>query len=285
MSTQAIALRRSVPRWGWWVVCLALSVLFLYPLYVMLSQSLKTSREAAASPPTLFPHHLSLSNYAHLRGNSSVSFTHHVLNSVMVSVGATLATVVLATLAGYGFAKLRFRGSNVLFFAALATFMIPFQAIITPLYIILHDLALQNSLIGLGLVYTTFQLPFGLFLMRNSFAALPSSIEEAALVDGCGTLRAMFRVLLPVALPGVISTALFTFFTCWNEFFAALILLTDESKFTLPITLTVLSSNQFGTLNWGILQAGVAVTVIPCVVIYLVLQRYYVGGLVSGAVK
>jgi multiple sugar transport system permease protein len=121
--------------------------------------------------------------------------------------------------------------------------------------------------------------------MRNSFAALPASLEEAALIDGCGLLRAMTRVLLPVAIPGVISTALFTFFACWNEFFAALILVTDESKFTLPVTLTVLASNQLGTLNWGIMQAGVAVTAVPCIVLYLLLQRYYVAGLVAGAVK
>ncbi|GLY31945.1 carbohydrate ABC transporter permease [Kineosporia sp. NBRC 101731] len=172
-----------------------------------------------------------------------------------------------------------------MFFLILATFMIPFQAVITPLFSILHTLGLNNSLLGLVLVYTTFQLPFGIFLMRNSFAALPAGIEEAALIDGCGYLSALYRVMLPIAIPGLISTALFTFFTCWNEFFAALVLVTDEAKFTLPVTLTVLASNQLGALNWGIMQAGVAVTAIPCVVLYLLLQRYYVAGLVAGAVK
>lgn len=278
-------IRTTLPRAAWWATCSCLALLFLYPLYVMVSQSLKTRKEAAAAPPTYYPHGISFENFRSLTGTGTVSFTHHVMNSVVVAVGATIVTVLLATLAGYGFAKLRFPGSGLVFFAILATFMIPFQAIITPLYSILKTLDLNNSLLGLALVYTTFQLPFGIFLMRNSFASLPASIEEAALIDGCSTLAAMFRVLLPVAIPGVISTALFTFFACWNEFFAALILLTDESKFTLPVTLTVLGSNQFGTLNWGIMQAGVAVTVIPCVVIYVLLQRYYVSGLVAGAVK
>ncbi|GGJ65859.1 carbohydrate ABC transporter permease [Streptomyces brasiliensis] len=277
--------RRTLPRAAWWITCLCISILVLYPLYIMLAQSLKTPAEATENPPTLLPHQLSVDNYKALAHTGQVGIWTHIGNSLTVSIGATVLTILLATLAGYGFAKLRFRGSGVLFFLILATFMIPFQAIITPLFSILQSLELRNSLLGLTLVYTTFQLPFGIFLMRNSFASLPTSIEEAALIDGCGFFSAMTRVLLPVAIPGVISTALFTFFTCWNEFFAALILVTDETKFTLPVTLTVLASNQLGTLNWGIMQAGVAVTAVPCIILYLLLQRYYVAGLIAGAVK
>jgi multiple sugar transport system permease protein len=277
--------RRMMPRAAWWATCSALAVLFLYPLYVMLAQSLKTPAEAAATPPTLYPHSLSTANYSGLAHGNGLNFFAHIGNSLIVSIGATAAVVVLSTLGGYAFARLRFPGSNLVFFGTLATFMIPFQAIITPLYIVLKDLGLQNSLVGLTIVYTTFQLPFGLFLMRNSFAAIPGTLEEAALMDGCGTLGALRRVMLPVAVPGVITTALFTFFTAWNEFFAALILMSDQSKFTLPVTLTLISSGVFGTVNWGVLQAGVAVTIVPCIVIYLLLQRYYVGGLLSGALK
>ena len=278
-------MRRSDAEVAWWGVCSALALLFLYPLYVMVAQSLKDPEEAAATPPTLYPHALSTENYKGLSSGEGLNVFDHVGNSAMVSVGATIATVVLSTLGGYAFARLRFPGSNIVFFATLATFMIPFQAIITPLYIVLKDLGLQNSLLGLMIVYTTFQLPFGLFLMRNSFASIPSTLEEAALVDGCGTLGAMWRVMLPVAVPGLITTALFTFFTAWNEFFAALILISDQAKFTLPVALTLISSGTFGAINWGLLQAGVATTIVPCIVIYLLLQRYYVGGLLSGAVK
>jgi multiple sugar transport system permease protein len=278
---------RPVPRTAWWIINLSLAALFLSPFWVVVSQSIKSPAEAAAAPPTLFPASFSLGNFAKLFGNENggAGFVQQLGNSVLVSVGATLLTIVLSTLAGYGFAKLRFRGSNLLFFATLATFMIPFQAVITPLYLVLHQIGLTNNLLGLMLVYTTFNLPFGIFLMRNSFAALPASIEEAALVDGCSVLRAMVRVLLPVAVPGVISTALFTFFASWNEFFAALILMTDQSKYTLPVALNVLSSGTFGTLDWGALQAGVAVTIIPCIVIYVLLQKYYVGGMLTGAMK
>ena len=174
-----------------------------------------------------------------------------MLNSVMVSVGATLLTVVLARSAATRSRGCASRGSNIVFFAILATFMIPFQAIITPLFIVLKDLGLQNSLLGLAVVYTTFQLPFGLFLMRNSFAAIPGSLEEAALIDGCGILGALRRVMLPIVMPGVITTALLTFFTSWNEFFAALILITDQAKFTLPVTLTLISSGPSARSTGG----------------------------------
>lgn len=280
------ASRRLMPKAAWWGVCVAFAAMFIYPIYVVITASLKDPKEAAQIPPTLIPHGISFQNYSDLRGGgSSINVVHNIGNSVMVSLGATVATVIIATLGGYAFAKLRFPGSNVVFFATLATFMIPFQAIITPLYIVLKDLGLQNTLLGLALVYVTFNLPFGLFLMRNSFNAVPSTLEEAALIDGCHPLSAMRRVMLPVALPGVITTALFTFFATWNEFFAALILISDQSKFTLPVTLTLVSSGTFGSINWGLLQAGVAVTMVPCIVLYLLLQRYYVGGLLSGALK
>jgi multiple sugar transport system permease protein len=203
----------------------------------------------------------------------------------VVALGTAVGTAILATLAGYGFARLRFPGSGLLFLAMLAAFMIPFQAVITPLYVVLHAIGLSNSLVGLTLVYITFQLPFGLFLMRNSFASLPSDLEESAQLDGCSIVSTLWRVMLPLAVPGVVTTALFSFFTSWNEFFAALILITDQSRFTLPVTLSILQTGQLGTIDWGVLEAGVVLSAVPCLVLFLLLQRYYVGGLLSGAVK
>jgi multiple sugar transport system permease protein len=277
--------RRIMPRAAWWGTCSALALLFAYPLYVMISQSLKSPQEAARTPPTLFPHGISFDNYSGLASGNGLNVFAHVGNSAIVSLGATAAVVVLSTLGGYAFARLRFPGSNIVFFATLATFMIPFQAIITPLFMVLKTLHLNNSLVGLTLVYITFNLPFGLFVMRNAFASMPSTLEEAAMVDGCGILGSLRHVALPIAVPGLVTTALLTFFASWNEFFAALILLTDQDKFTLPVTLTLVSSGQFGTVNWGALQAGVALTVIPCVIAYVLLQRYYVSGMLSGALK
>ena len=277
--------RTSMPALAWWVVCLCLAVAFLYPLWVMLAMALKDPAEQGRIPPTFFPHAPSLDNFTHLASVQGLNVFGNLWNSVLVTLAATVGTVLVATLAGYALARARFWGSNLVFFVILATFMIPFQAIITPLFMVLKTLHLNNSLVGLTIVYITFNLPFGLFIMRNAFAAVPMTLEEAALVDGCGIFRALRNILLPIVAPGLVTTALLTFFASWNEFFAALILITDQDKFTLPVTLTLVTSGQFGTVNWGALQAGVALTVVPCIVIYLLLQRYYVSGMLNGALK
>lgn len=277
---------RLLPASAWWIVSCCLAVLFLYPLYILVTQAIKSPTEAAATPPTLFPQTLSFDNFAQLGSNAGgLSLLTSIGNSVFVSVTTTVLTVIVSTLAGYAFAKLPFRGSKAAFFITLITFMVPFQAIITPIYLTLKDVGLQNNLFGLALVLTTFNLPFGIFLMRNSFAAIPASIEEAALIDGASTFGAMRKVMLPNAVPGIVSTALLTFFAAWNDFFATLILITDQSQYTLPVSLNILSAGQNNSVNWGLLEAGVAITVIPCVVIYLVLQKHYNAGLLSGAVK
>jgi multiple sugar transport system permease protein len=285
MSTYLTTVRKGMPATAWWVVCLCLAVAFLYPLYVMINMALKRPVEQAQVPPSLVTHHPSLGNFAHLASVQGLNVFGNLANSILVTLAATIGTVIVATLAGYALARAKFPGSNVIFFLILATFMIPFQAIITPLFMVLKTLHLNNSLLGLTIVYITFNLPFGLFIMRNSFAAVPVTLEEASQVDGCGILSALRHIMLPIVLPGLITTALLTFFASWNEFFAALIFITDQDKFTLPVTLTLVSSGQFGTVNWGSLQAGVALTIIPCIVIYVLLQKYYVSGMLSGALK
>lgn len=256
-----------LPRAAWWVVCICLAVLFLYPIGVMLSQ-------------------VTPGNVAKVTDASrGISVLQSLGNSAFVSCLATAVTVVASTLAGYAFAKLPYRGSRVGFFVTLITFMVPFQAIITPLYIVLRQIGLQNNLVGVALVLATFNLPLGIFLMRNSFATIPTSLEEAAQLDGASTLGAMWRVMLPVAAPGLVSTALLSFFAAWNDFFAALILITDQHLYTLPVSIGILSAQPNFGINFGLMQTGVMITVIPCVIVYLVLQRYYVAGLLGGALK
>jgi multiple sugar transport system permease protein len=135
-------------------------------------------------------------------------------------------------------------------------------------------------------VYITFQLPFGIFMMRNAFDSVPQEIEEAALVDGCGPFGAMRRVMLPIVAPGIVTVVMFAFLAAWNEFLAALILLGSQEKFTLPIMMLLSAqSGVYGTVNWGALQAGVTITMLPAAALFLILQRYYIAGLASGAVK
>jgi multiple sugar transport system permease protein len=269
---------------GFYLLCGTVAVLFLFPLVWAVVTSLKPATEASASPPTFLPSSPAVDSYDTLASYGAGIGTY-AFNSIAVSAMTVIGTVVLSTLAGYGFARFRFRGAGPLFVAILAVLMIPFQTIIVPLFLVLREVGLHNSLVGLALVYTTFQLPFGIFMMRNTFASVPREMEEAALVDGCGTISALRRVMVPIAAPGIITVALFAFLAAWNEFFAALILLTDADQFTLPIMLLSARLGDFGTIDWGALQAGVTITMAPVIVGFLLLQRYYVSGLVSGAVK
>ncbi|MDX6320695.1 MAG: multiple sugar transport system permease protein, partial [Propionibacteriaceae bacterium] len=154
--------RSSMPHIAWWVVCVCLALVFLYPIYVMLGMALKGPAEQGLIPPTLFPNAPTLENFSRLASVQGLNVFGNVANSVVVTLAATVGTVLVATLAGYALARAKFPGSGILFFLILATFMIPFQAIITPLFMVLKTLGLNNSLLGLVIVYVTFNLPFGL---------------------------------------------------------------------------------------------------------------------------
>jgi multiple sugar transport system permease protein len=274
----------SASRVLYYLVCTVATLLFISPLAWTVITSLKPPDEASASPPTFLPTHISWDNYTALAGYGAGIGTY-LFNSSTVALGTVIGTVILSTLGGYGFSRFTFPGKNVIFVTILATLMIPFQSILTPLFLVLHYIHLQNTLLGLALVYITFQLPFAIFMMRNSFDTVPRELEEAAMLDGCSALSLLYRVMLSIVRPGIITVALFAFFSAWNEFLAALIFMTDSDKYTLPVMLLNVESGLFGTINWGALQAGVTIAGLPCVVIFLVLQRYYIGGLVAGAVK
>ncbi len=280
-ASRAIALAR---RALYYLLCLVLAAVFLFPLAWTALTSLKPPAEAQASPPTFLPSHLSWDNYTSLAGFEA-GVGHYLVNSVVVALGTVAGTIVLSTLGGYGFSRFAFRGKNVLFVTILITLMIPFQSILTPLFLVMHIIHLQNTLLGLALVYITFQLPFAVFVMRNSFDSVPRELEEAALLDGCTRVSLLYRVLLSIVRPGIITVGLFAFFSAWNEFLAALILMSDSDKYTLPIMLVNAQYGQVGIVNWGALQAGVTLAMLPCVVLFLLFQRYYVTGLTAGAVK
>jgi len=257
------------------------AVLFLSPLVSVLIGSFKSPREASQSPPAYGTIHPSLRNYSSLRieGTSIVQF---IANSAEVAVATVVLTVVLAVLAAYGLSRYPFPGSGAVFVLMLSAIMVPFQVLLTPLYVVLNHVGLTNSLVGLTVVITTFQLPFATFVVRNSFAGVPRELYEAAAVDGAG-LWSTLRLVLPLARPGVITAGLFAFFAAWNEFFTALILLGDESKFTLPVILTTLVNGARGSIDWGLLQSGVIVTILPCLIIFVALQKHYVRGLTAGS--
>ena len=284
LHSSSFRFRRTATKVLLYVVCIGLAIAFLFPIVYSTLTSVKLPSEASAVPPTYLPSTLSLENYVKLNQYGAGVATY-VFNSAGVALITVFGTIILSTLAGFGFSRFQFPGKNVMFVMILATLMIPFQSILTPLFIILGALKLQNTLLGLGLVYITFQLPFGVFMMRNMFDTIPREIEEAALLDGCTTVSMLTRVMLVLVRPGIITVAIYAFLNAWNEFLAALIIMTQENKFTLPIMLTSVRSGYYGAIDWGALQAGVTVTILPCIILFLLLQRYYLQGLMGGAVK
>lgn len=264
---------------------IAIAIFFLAPFVITLLASLRHGTEARLPPLPPWPTNgISFDSYRSL-DSFGAGIWQHTLNSLIVSVATVVLTVVISLLAGYGFSRYRFPMKNVFFILIIATLMIPFQSILTPLFIILARLGLNNSLFGLTLVYVTLQLPFSVFMMRNAFDAVPKEIEEAARIDGAHDLKMLVLVLLPLVLPGVATVAIFAFLNAWNEFLAALVLLSSNEKYTLPVLMMAVRAGRLGAINWGAVQAGVAVMTIPCLIVFLLLQRYYMRGLMAGAVK
>lgn len=206
-------------------------------------------------------------------------------NTLFVALVTVIGSILISLFAGYAFARIKFKGNKILFVGILSILMVPHASLLIPLFIWLNKLHLGNSLIGLSLVMIMYQLPFSVFMMRNSFESVPRELDEAAMIDGCGRLKMIFRVLLPAVRPGLITVGLFAFLAAWNEFITALILLNTGSKFTIPLMLVNLVRGDFGAIDFGALQAGIVISAAPCVVLFFVLQKYFVGGFTAGAVK
>lgn len=209
----------------------------------------------------------------------------YLLNSALVSVMTVLFTLAVSLLGGYAFAMFRFPGRNALFLLTLAILMVPYATLLIPLYVLLNDLGLQNSLVGLALVLTMFQLPFAVFMMRISFEAVPRELGESALVDGCGSLRALLHIMLPAVKPGLITVGLFAFLAAWNDFITPLMLISDSDRAPLPLAVANMRQQVMGIVDYGATEAGVVALALPCIVLFLALQRHYVRGFMSGALK
>jgi multiple sugar transport system permease protein len=268
-----------------YVTAAALGVIvFAVPLLWAVFRSFQPESLVTTYPSSKDISHLTFSNYTGIFGGS-IDLWRYVANSLIVALGTALLVTAVSTLAGYGLARFRFRGSNVVFAVILITFMVPFQAVLTPLFLELGAVGLTDSRLGLILFYTTFNLPFGVFVMRNTFMSVPVELEDSARMDGAGTLRVLALVLRPLFLPGAATTMLYAFLASWTDFLGALTFLTRTNLLTLPVGLYNLEAGNFGQLNYGYLMAGAVVSMIPCVVLFVALQRFYVRGLTSGALK
>jgi multiple sugar transport system permease protein len=266
-------------------VCLALATIMVLPLALSILASVKSTAEAAALPPTYIPSAITLDSYQRL-WTYQAGLLAYAGNSLITALLTIAFTLVLTVPAGYSLARFRVPGKEILFVLMLLALIVPYQALLTPMFLMFVQLKLTNTLVGLAILHTAIQVPFSLYIMRNSFEAVPRELEEAAVMDGGNSFQILTRIFLPSVVPAIITTALFAFITSWNELLGSLVMMSRESSFTLPVILAAArTQTSLGGTDWGMLQAGVTISIIPCVGIYLLLQKYYVSGLLSGAVK
>jgi ABC-type glycerol-3-phosphate transport system permease component len=260
---------------------LVLLVVGAFPLFWMLSTSLKPSAEIFATPPRLVPAHPTLENFDRLFADTA--FATFFRNSALVSLATVALTLTVSALGAYGLTRFSFAGRDKVAGLILVTYMFAPVMIIIPFYILVKQLGIVNTHTALVLSYTTFCLPFCLWVLRAFFQSIPLDLEEAALVDGAGRGRTVWYVVLPLALPGLIAAAIFTFILAWNDFLFALVLITSEELKTLPVGVNDLFNATI--VDWGmIMAAGVMITV-PTVCFFAAVQRYLVQGWGAGGVK
>ena len=293
--TATVALRRSRtvaarsrPRRAGYLLgalCVAICTVMLLPLVMSVLASVKPTAEAAASPPTYLPHALSLDSYERL-WTYQQGLPTYLANSLGTALLTIAFTLVLTVPAGYALARFPIPGKEVVFVFLLLALIVPYQALLTPMFLLFARVGLTNTLVGLAILHTAIQLPLSLYVLRNSFSAVPRELEEAAITDGASSWKVLLRICIPSATPAIVTVALFAFIQSWNEFLGALVLMSRGSSFTLPLILAAArTETSLGGTDWGMLQAGITISIIPCVLVYLLLQRYYVTGLMSGAVK
>jgi len=265
-------------RTPYWVLTSALALIFLYPLLWTAVSSVAPKAGTSQVSGWGFGNYIALGSY-------QAGIVQYFANSAFVSLLTVALTLVISLFGGYAFARFRFPGKNLLFLLTLAILMVPYASVLIPLYVILNAVGLQNTLVGVALVMTMFQLPFATFMMRIGFESIPKELDEAAMVDGCSSFGALRRVLIPAVKPSLITVGLFAFLAAWNDFIAPLILINDSDKFTLPLAVANLRGQVQGVVDYGATEAGVVVLALPCIVLFLVLQRHYVRGFLSGAFK
>ncbi|WP_341998033.1 carbohydrate ABC transporter permease [Microbacterium sp. LWH7-1.2] len=263
-----------------WVLLAAAIIMYGFPFLYLLLTSFKPPLDAIAVPPSVWPETWTLDNYVSALTREGVPAA--LINSVVTAVTSTVLSLVLAVPAAYAITRFRTPSGRVFIVAALVTRMVPTIAVGAPLIEVMRNIGLTDSSFGLALAHTTISLPLSIWLMASFFEAVPDELSEAAEVDGCNRLQAMWRVVLPVVSGGLAVTAIFAFLASWNEFLFAL-LLTSVRAQTTPVVIANFQS-QFG-LDWGGMTALAAVYSIPVILLTLFLQRQIVAGLTLGAVK
>lgn len=265
------------------VLSIVILCVLLFPLYWIVVTSLKTEKEIFQIPPTFWPEVLNLKSYAAQVETGDFNMFRSFANSFLISVGAMVLAVVLAVPASYGIAKYRFKGKKIVMLGFLVTQMLPVAVLLTPMFIMFRNMHVYNTPIAAILADATIGIPFSVLILKNYFASIPKDLEEAAYIDGCNRFTAFIRILIPIAKPGVMVCAIFSFLYAWGDLAYGMTFILDQQK--RPITAGIFNfMGQYGT-KWSYLTAFAVVTIIPVALIFIFMQKYIISGMTSGAVK
>ncbi|MFJ3789146.1 carbohydrate ABC transporter permease [Kitasatospora sp. NPDC090091] len=262
-------------------IAVVLFVFFIFPVYWMISTAFKQDNDIISRTPVFVPLDVTFEHFD--KAVHAPKFWTYVTNSLVVTVGAVLGSLVIATLASFAIARMRFRGRKSFVLVVMAAQMAPWEVMIIAAWLLVRDNDMLNSLVPLTAFYLMMVLPFTIWTLRGFIAAVPKELEESAMVDGCTRTQAFLKVIFPLLAPGLMSTSLFGFITAWNEFPLVNILNKKEEFQTLPLWLSSFQTN-FGT-DWGATMAASTMFAIPILILFIFLQRKAVGGLTDGAVK
>ena len=265
------------------IAALLILGILMFPLFWTLITSLKTEKEIFQYPPTFYPHELNTKSYAAQIETGDFNMFQSFGNSFLISLGAMLIAVFLAVPASYAIARYRFRGRNIMLLGFLVTQMLPVSVLLTPMFIMFKKMHVYNTWWSAVFADATIGIPFSVLILKNYFASVPKELEEAAYIDGCSRFGAFMRVLVPVAKPGVIVCAIFSFLYAWGDLAYGMTFILDQQK--RPITAGIFNfMGQYGT-RWSYLSAFAIVTIIPVTLIFIFMQKYIIAGMTNGAVK
>ncbi len=252
-----------------------------FPLLWMVLSSLKPATELFKSPPTIFPETITFEWYRSAFSDKTV--VRYFVNSFIVATGTTAIVIIMATFGAYGLTRFRFFGRKAITVAVLSAYCIPPIMLMIPLYRIIAKMHLNASLFGVIIGHSTVTFPFAVWLLISFFRSIPRDIEEAALVNGASDLTIFFRIILPLCVPGILSTGILVFILSWNEYLLASVLISQDSMKTLTVGIAnYISSTE---INWGVIMALGTATTVPIVLMFTAIQKYFVEGLTAGAVK
>lgn len=263
------------------IILIGFTLFAIYPVLRVISISLRPGNRLLAKSLAIIPDSATLASYYQLLFKEP--FLQWMVNSIIVSFFVTITGVSLAATAGYAFSRYRFVGRNASLLGTITTQMFPVTMLLLPLFIMLIKLGLYDSYLGLIIAYSATALPFTIWQMKGYYDTIPYSLEEAALIDGASPLYTFYKIVLPLALPALAITALFSFMTAWSEYLVAAVLLQDRDMFTLPLGLKMFQSNM--EVAWGLYSAGAVIVSVPVVVLFIFLSRWLISGLTLGSVK